>query len=218
MLTYFGLDCTLYRANILVQAGGRKQEGAALRASPSDASALPARISAAFAGTSLHLEPPNGLMTLHHDNVTLLMPSAIAWYLAPTTLKPQDPIARAQVLQWIDYSKTEISPVVSNWLKRESPDVVKRAKLTLNALLRVLDATLLPRTFLVAERMSLADITVYSALLPAFQSLLDPPARKRFVNLNRWFQTIRNQPAVDKVVGPYELCVKEAQTGEKPKK
>merc|ERR1712168_1144598 len=41
--------------------------------------------------------------------------------------------------------------------------------------------------------------------------VLDPNFRKRFVNANRWFTTMVNQPQVKAVIGEFKLCEKMAQ-------
>ncbi|VDN39202.1 unnamed protein product [Gongylonema pulchrum] len=72
--------------------------------------------------------------------------------------------------------------------------------------LKNLNGLLLTKTFLVGERMSLADISVAMDLLPAYQYVLDEKARTPLVNLNRWFKTIINQPAVKEVLGELQFA------------
>lgn len=58
-----------------------------------------------------------------------------------------------------------------SWLQN-----VERAKQDLLAALKVLDAHLLTRTFLVTERVTLADIVVFCTLIHAFQVTRAPSA------------------------------------------
>merc|ERR1711976_1077479 len=70
---------------------------------------------------------------------------------------------------------------------------------------------LLHHTFLVGERVTLADIVVACTMLSLYQNVLDPGFRKSFGNVNRWFTTIINQPQVKKVVGAVALAEKMGQ-------
>jgi len=66
------------------------------------------------------------------------------------------------------------------------------------------------RTFLVRDRLTLADIVVSLSLLPAYRLVLDPGFRKAFKNANRWFLTCINQPNFSAVLGAVSLCDKKA--------
>lgn len=97
--------------------------------------------------------------------------------------------------------------------------------------LGMLDAVLATRTFLVGERVTLADITVVCNLLLLYKhvrlgmssvwmsvtndffswKVLEPRVRAPFVNVNRWFVTCVNQPEFRAVLGAVELCTKMAQ-------
>ena len=44
-----------------------------------------------------------------------------------------------------------------------------------------------------------------------FQHVLEPSFRQPFINTNRWFNTIINQPQVKSVIGEFTLCEKMAQ-------
>merc|ERR1711874_499825 len=66
-------------------------------------------------------------------------------------------------------------------------------------------------TFLVGERISLADIAVACTLLSLYKQVMDPSFRGAFGNVNRWFTTVVNQPNAKAVLGEVVLCSKEAQ-------
>lgn len=70
--------------------------------------------------------------------------------------------------------------------------------------LKVLDDYLLPRTFLVGESITLADITVFTVLTDLYKNLLDSDAKKSFVNVNRWFDTILNQSKVQAAISKFK--------------
>lgn len=79
----------------------------------------------------------------------------------------------------------------------------------------VLNAHLLTRTYLVGERISLADISVACTLLNLYKYVLDPNFRKPFVNVNRWFITLINQPQFKTVLGEVTLTEKVAEVDPK---
>merc|ERR1712179_348595 len=74
------------------------------------------------------------------------------------------------------------------------------------------------KTFLVGERISLADIGMAMTLLPAFTEVLDQAFRSSHRHLTRWFNTIIHQELVVKVIGTVKLCVKEAEMKQGAKK
>jgi len=74
--------------------------------------------------------------------------------------------------------------------------------------LTILHNHLNTRTFLVGERISLADIVVAMTVLRLYTMVFDPGFRKPFGNVTRWFLTIVNQPQAHKIVGDVVLCEK----------
>jgi elongation factor 1-gamma len=87
---------------------------------------------------------------------------------------------------------------------------VEHAKSDTLTLLHKLDDYLLTRTYLVGEKISLADVSVACNLLLAFQHVLEPSVRKPFMNVTRWFETLINQPEFKAVLGQVTLCDKPA--------
>ena len=74
-----------------------------------------------------------------------------------------------------------------------------------------MDAHLADKTWLVGERITLADIVVAMSLIDLYLVVLDAGFRKQFTNTNRWFQTVVNQPEAASVLGKVELCKKMQQ-------
>merc|ERR1712027_113034 len=71
-------------------------------------------------------------------------------------------------------------------------------------------------TFLVGERISLADIAVCCTLLSLYKQVMDPSFRGAYQNVNRWFTTVVNQPDAKKFA---EFSGKgDKKKEEKPKK
>lgn len=60
------------------------------------------------------------------------------------------------------------------------------------ARLDTLNKVLLSKTYLVGERISIADVFVVSALQNAFTGLVDKSAREKLPNVVRYFQTVVN--------------------------
>jgi elongation factor 1-gamma len=72
--------------------------------------------------------------------------------------------------------------------------------------LGTLDKVLLNKTYLVGERITLADIAVATSLYLPFKLVLDAEFRKQHKNLSRWYITLINQPAFKKVLGEVTLA------------
>merc|ERR1712029_911464 len=70
---------------------------------------------------------------------------------------------------------------------------------------------LLTKTYLVGERITLADVCVAYAMKMLFENVLEPGFRKPYGNTVRWYTTIMNQPAVVGVSGTPKLAEKMAQ-------
>ncbi|XP_032872093.1 elongation factor 1-gamma [Amblyraja radiata] len=87
----------------------------------------------------------------------------------------------------------------------------EHAKEELKKVLAILDEHLKTRTFLVGERVTLADITLVCSLLWLYKQVLEPSFRQSFTNTNRWFVTCINQPQFKAVLGQVNLCDKMAQ-------
>merc|ERR1719244_1611557 len=87
----------------------------------------------------------------------------------------------------------------------------EQAKEEMKKVLAVLNQHLQTRTFLVGERVSLADISVACALLWAYKQVLEPAFRQPFPNVTRWFATCVNQPQFKAVLGEVKMCEKMAQ-------
>merc|ERR1712018_1008545 len=147
------------------------------------------------------------------------MGNAIAYYVANDQLRggKQDPLAQSQVLQWLNFADADILPAACTWvfpclgIMQFNKGATERAKEDIKKAMTALNEHLLHQTFLVGERVTLADIVVACTMLSLYQNVLDPNFRKPFGNVNRWFTTVVNQPQVKKVVGAVALAEKMAQ-------
>jgi len=85
--------------------------------------------------------------------------------------------------------------------------------------LDILNHHLETRTFLVGERITLADIVVATSLYRLYTKVLDANFRKAYVNTNRWFSTLVNQPQFQAVLSNTTLATKmEVAPATAPKK
>jgi len=124
------------------------------------------------------------------------------------------PIEQAQVDQWIDFSSNEIELPSAAWIfpilniVPFHKEATEKAKGDIKKALTILNNHLNTKTFLVGERVSLADIVVALSLYRLYAMVFDPGFRKPFPNVTRWYLTVLNQPQAIKVVGAVELCEK----------
>mmetsp|Transcript_20987 Transcript_20987/g.30240 ORF Transcript_20987/g.30240 Transcript_20987/m.30240 type:complete len:104 (+) Transcript_20987:481-792(+) len=88
-------------------------------------------------------------------------------------------------------------------------DAYEKAKIDLAAGLAKLDAHLLDHTYLVGDRITLADIVVASTLIYPMKLLCDKAYLKPYVNAVRWFRTCVSQPEFVAVIGEVTMCKKE---------
>jgi len=154
-------------------------------------------------------------IVLETADVTLHDSNAIAFFLSNSQLRRDDDLfASSQVLQWMSYVQNHILPTVSSWVllslgvsvSEDTKVNIKISKADLLCTLSKLDGILRTRTYLIGERITLADISIFTTLLPLYEHVFDPHHRKQYTNLNRWFLTILNQPQVKCVVKNFTFC------------
>jgi len=109
-------------------------------------------------------------------NLELSSPTATALYLCSKepALVGSEPAVQASVLQHCMYSENELKHFVAGWVnptqggvEGANPGTLAKAKDCLLYHLQVMDKRLLTRTYLVGERVSLADLVTCLHLLPA---------------------------------------------------
>ncbi|CAG8539117.1 3905_t:CDS:2 [Paraglomus brasilianum] len=149
--------------------------------------------------------PHDKLPTFESDNGVVLHESGgISFYIASqqenSPLLGKNKAETAQVVQYLLFANVEIAPYVKTWIepilgkasynKPAHNQAVDNLKKSLTSLEKVLQK----KTFLVGERITLADIAVSSALYSAFKMVLDVEFRKNYKNVTRWYVTLINQP------------------------
>jgi len=116
--------------------------------------------------------------------------------------------------QWLDFAANEVELPAAAWLYPIfeivpfNAEATERAKTDIKKALDVLNKHLTYKTFLVGERVSLADIGVSMSLHRLYTTVLEPALRKNYANVNRWFLTCVNQPEFRSVVGEVKLTEK----------
>lgn len=150
------------------------------------------------------------------DGLKLFESSAIAYYVATykenTDLLGATAAERALVQQWILFSDNELSNNLSAWfgplmgyqpyLKPSVDAAIERVKRAMD----VLNKVLLHQTYLVGEKVSFADICVVSSLVAPYKMVFDKEFRAQYKNVNRYFNTVVNQPHFKAVYGDIPLC------------
>ena len=190
---------------------------------PESHRALKSRVAAVHSGFSLKVvELQAGDKSHAHvpafetddKKVRLFDASAIAYFVANDQLRGNTAEERAQVLNWVQYGANDLSSAVASWvypalsLVESTPAHVQRAKEDLKREFGFLNEQLKTRTYLVGERLSLADISVAADLWLAYTHVADEAFRKPFQNLNRWFLTVVNKTHFRQVAGELKLAVK----------
>jgi elongation factor 1-gamma len=160
--------------------------------------------------------------------------NAIARYVARSgknNLYGANNYEAALVEQWIEWVGSEISLASDAWTypifgyAPFNAQATAKAKEDIRKGMKFLNEHLLNHTFLVGQRVTLADIVVAMAFHRLYTVVLDANFRKPYQNVTRWFQTCVHQPQFKTVMGEVKLCevaqqAKEthAAPAEKPKK
>uniref|UniRef100_U3FX32 Eukaryotic translation elongation factor 1 gamma n=1 Tax=Micrurus fulvius TaxID=8637 RepID=U3FX32_MICFL len=151
------------------------------------------------------------------DGFCVFESNAIAHYVSNEELRGTTQEAASQVLQWVSFADSDIVPPASTWvfptlgIMQYNKQATEFAKEEVKRILSLLDSHLKTRTFLVGERITLADITVVCTLLWLYKQVLEPPFRQPYENVNRWFVTCVSQPQFKAILGDLKLCEKMAQ-------
>jgi len=142
------------------------------------------------------------------DGRPLIESNAILWYLAQDTrYLPDDPAGQAEVLRWLIYEQTDVMPAIGGLRFRlvtgrfaaDSPEAEARRR---NAyeVLRILDTHLATRAFLVADRYTIADLSVFAYAHTAPEAGIDTTSYARF---NQWLARVTEQPGFVDDLEPY---------------
>ncbi|KAJ5570266.1 uncharacterized protein N7459_009696 [Penicillium hispanicum] len=135
---------------------------------------------------------------------------AIAIYVTSqnekTTLLGKTKQDYASIVRWMSYANSELLPRFGGWYRpllgldgynKKAVDEVSKGALKAIA---VLESYLTENTYLVGERITLADIFSAALLTRAFATVLDKAWRSANPAVTRWYNTIINQAAFKAVV------------------
>lgn len=140
--------------------------------------------------------------------------NAIAHFVANEQLRGKTSLEQAKVAQWLSFAESELLPSSCAWvfpligIVPYENAAVARATKEVEVLFNVLNKELLSKTYLAGERITLADIVVFSNLLYLYQYVVDEQFRKPYSSLNRWFLTLLNQPQFSSVLKDFKVCEK----------
>jgi elongation factor 1-gamma len=140
-----------------------------------------------------------------------------------TTLLGKTKQDYASIVRWMSYANTEVLPHISGWFRPligrdpyNKKSVDDHAKAALKAL-HALEQHFLVHTFLVGERITLADLFAASLLARGFQYVLDKQWREENPNTTRWYETVTGQPLWRAIIEK-PILIEEAVKYTPPKK
>jgi elongation factor 1-gamma len=129
----------------------------------------------------------------------------------------------ATILRWMSFANTEVLSPLGGWFRPilgrdpyNKKNVDDSQKAALKAV-HVLEEHLMTHTYLVGERLTLADLFSASILARGFQYFFDKTWREENPNVTRWYETICNQSSYSSVAGKLEF-IAEAIKNVAPKK
>ncbi len=192
----YAASANCYKARLLLSLTGRPHER------------VPVDI---FAGDTLteefgRLNPLRETPVLELDSGEIVTQSnAILWYLAAgTPYLPEDPIEQARTVQWLSFEQERVMLGIGSARFRimtgRDPDAVPARLATGRSALEVLEAHLRGRSYVLGERISLADVSLFAYTHLAGDAGFD---LAEFPSVSTWLERIRSQPRfVDDLV-PY---------------
>lgn len=152
------------------------------------------------------------------DGFVLTEVIAIAIYLTSqnekTSLLGKTKQDYATILRWMSLANSELLGSLGAWFrplvgrdpynKKNVDDAIKNTEKAV----AVLEDFLLVNTYLVGDRVTLADVFVASIINRGFQYVFDKEWRAQHPNVTRWFSTIVNQDIFKAVVSNTEFIEK----------
>ncbi|KAF2726037.1 eEF1-gamma domain-containing protein [Polychaeton citri CBS 116435] len=152
------------------------------------------------------------------DKYVLSEAIAIAVYVTSqnekTTLLGKTKQDYASILRWLSFANSELLPAIGGWFRPlvgrdpyNKKSVDDSAKATA-ANLKVLEDHLMINTYLVGERLTLADLFSVGVLSRGFQYFFDKEWRAEHPSVTRWYETVYNQPIYLDIVGELKFIDK----------
>ncbi|KAF5659953.1 elongation factor 1-gamma [Fusarium heterosporum] len=162
------------------------------------------------------------------DGFALSEAIAVAIYITSqnekTTLLGKTKQDYASILKWMSFFNTEVLNSLVGWfapLKGDVPYNKKSVDDSSKAALKafsVVEQHLIRNTYLVGERITLADLFAVAIATRGFQYFFDKEWRAENVAVTRWFETVSAQPIFSEVAEKVEFLETVALTNTPPKK
>jgi len=140
--------------------------------------------------------------------------NSAAWQLCPGDMTGGgDKAVQGEVIRWMYLSDVEVTPAACNWaypaigILPNTPDM-DRGKRDLLKLMTIINTELRTKTWLVGERISLADISLACSFLLVFANVMEQEMKDKLPHLTRWFNTVVNQQKVKEVLDTVDLTRK----------
>ncbi|KAK0635665.1 hypothetical protein B0T17DRAFT_480589 [Bombardia bombarda] len=162
------------------------------------------------------------------DGYVLSEAMAIAIYVTSqnekTTLLGKTKQDYASILKWMSFFNTEVLPRLGGWFRPligkdpyNKKSVEDASKAALKAI-SVVEAHLQNNTFLVGERITLADLFSVGLIARGFQYFFGKEWRAEYPNVTRWYETVYNQPIYSAVAPKFAFIDAPVLTNVSPKK
>ncbi|KAI1201022.1 hypothetical protein F5X97DRAFT_291081 [Nemania serpens] len=162
------------------------------------------------------------------DGYALTETIAISIYIASqnekTTLLGKTKQDYASILKWMSFFNSEVLPSLGDWYrpllglipynKKNIDEAIKASQKAV----AIVEEHLLHNTYLVGERITLADLFATSIISRGFQFFYDKEWRAENPNITRWYATVYNQPIYLAVSKPLEFLETPKLVNVPPKK
>ena len=140
-----------------------------------------------------------------------------------TTLLGKTKQDYASILRWMSFANSELLTSLGGWFRpligRDpySKKNVEDSMKAVDAKIKVMEDHLMVNTYLVGERLTLADLFCASIVGRGYDFVFDKEWREKHPSVNRWYTTVFNQAVYKDVAGDIKLIDK-AIPNQPPKK
>lgn len=152
------------------------------------------------------LETPEGSIAKANSAIRYLAT------VGSSALYPANPILRAEVDQWLEFSADELERPLKTWLSyvfgtAPTDDAhLKQAQTDVKKFLFLIEPRLKKESYLVGDSLTLADVAIASSLVWGFRALFDDGFRKPLGGVSKWFQHVTSHGEFARVWGPVRLA------------
>lgn len=140
-----------------------------------------------------------------------------------TTLLGKTKQDYASILRWASFGNSQVLPALGGWFRQligkdpYNKKSVEEAQKRSERVVKILEDHFLVNTYLVGERLTLADVLVAGHISRGFQYVYGKDWRSKNPNVTRWFETVWHQPIWSDVSEKLEF-IENAVTYQPPKK